>query len=278
MVTQFTHAVAVTLHPEHGEVYLASEEEDERELVCLACRKVSDEAFQWLNLPTAVYIDLRKDSNEASEQFVVWIAGNLWRCECFVDNVTGLLIGAECSAQETLSGVLAMFMTRVKPKAINKALFINPFARNVGNTAQIHSWWYDIIARIDPAKRNSPPPCPYVSVLDESSQWLWSSLIFGIGLLRRLLAPVQQWHTAARPQLTHFQILNNVALRDPKHGCLGIGLGQVHMPRKCSWGKFKVPVLFNRCLDNQFRSASFDLHWPILEIFFTTHTSMAYDK
>ena len=50
------------------------------------------------------------------------------------------------------------------------------------------------------------------------------------------------------------------------------------MPQKRSWGKLKVPFLFNRCLEDQLRSASFDLQRLTLWIIFTGHTSMAYDN
>jgi len=94
-----------------------------------------------LNLPTDVYIYWRKDSNEAGEQLVAWKAGNLWRYEPFVDDVTGLVISTKYNAQTTLSGVLAIVMARVKPIAIKYAMFVNPFATNAVKTAQIHSWW-----------------------------------------------------------------------------------------------------------------------------------------
>jgi len=97
-----------------------------------------------------------------------------------------------------------MVMARVKPIAINYAMFVNPFATNVVKTAQIHSWWYEEIARIDPAQRNSDPPRAYISVVNELSQRLFSSLTLCIRLSQRLLAPVQQWYTAARPQSTLF--------------------------------------------------------------------------
>jgi len=71
---------------------------------------------------------------------------------------------------------------------------------------------------------------------------------------------------------------NTVACRDPDDGSLAIGQGQVYMPHKRLWGKFKVPFLFNRCLDDQHRSASFDLQRLKLWILFTGHTFMAYDK
>ena len=61
-------------------------------------------------------------------------------------------------------------MARVKPIAINYAIFVNPFATYVVKTAQIHSWWYEEIAWIVPAQRNSSLPHAYISVLNEWSQ------------------------------------------------------------------------------------------------------------
>jgi len=133
---------------------------------------------------------------------VAWKAGNLWRYEPFVDEVTGLVVVAEYNAQTTLSGVPAMVMARVKHIAIDYVMFVNPFATNAVKTAQIHSWWYEEIARIDPAQRNSDPPRAYISVLNELSQRWFSSLTLCIRLSPRLLAPVRQWYTAARPQST----------------------------------------------------------------------------
>ena len=107
---------------------------------------------------------------------VAWKAGNLWRYEPFVDEVTGLIAGAEFNAQITLSGVPAMVMARVKPIAIKYVMIVNPFSTDAVKTAQIHSWWYEEFARIDPAQRNSDPPRVYISVVNESSHRLFSSL------------------------------------------------------------------------------------------------------
>jgi len=95
-------------------------------------------------------------------------------------------------------------MACVKPIAINSVMLVNPFATNAVKTAQIHSWWYEEIARIDPAQRNSDPPRTYISVVNELSQLLFSLLTLCIRLSHRFLAPVQQWYTAARPQSTLF--------------------------------------------------------------------------
>jgi len=160
---------------------------------------VSNQAFEWLNPPTNVYIYKRKDSNEAGEHLVAWKAGNLWQYEPFVDDFTSLIVGAEYNAQTTLSGVPAMVMAHVKRIAINYVKFVNPFATNAVKTAQIHSWWYEEIARIDPAQRNSDPPRASISVVNELSQRLFSSLTLCIRLSQRLLTPVQQWYTGARP-------------------------------------------------------------------------------
>jgi len=69
-----------------------------------------------------------------------------------------------------------MVMAHVKPIANNYAMFVNPLATNAVKTAQIHSWWYEEIAWIDPAQRNSDPPDAYISVVDELSSRLFSSL------------------------------------------------------------------------------------------------------
>jgi len=118
--------------------------------------------------------------------------------------VTGLIVGAEYNVQTTLAGILAMVMARVKPIAINYVMFVNPIAMNGVKTAQIHSWWYEDIARIDPAETNSDPPCAYISVVNGSPQPLFSLLTLCIRLLQRLLTPIEQWHTAARLQSTVF--------------------------------------------------------------------------
>ena len=110
---------------------------------------------------------LEEGSNKAGERLVAWKAGDQWRYEPFVDDVTGLIVGAEYNGQ-------------------------------------IHSWWYEEIARIDPAQRNSDPPCAYISVVNELSQQLFSLLTVCIRLSQRLLALEQQWYTTARPHSTLF--------------------------------------------------------------------------
>jgi hypothetical protein len=101
---------------------------------------------------------------------VTWKAGNLWQYEPFVDKATGIIVGAAYNAQSTLSGIPAMAMARVKPIAINYAMYVNPFATNAVKPAHIHSWWYEEIARIDPVQRNSDRPRTYISVVNELSQ------------------------------------------------------------------------------------------------------------
>jgi len=97
-------------------------------------------------------------------------AGNLWRFEPSVDDITGLIISTEYNAPTSLSGTTAMVMARIKPLAINYPMIVNPCATIAVNATQIHSWWYDEIASIDPAQRNSDPPRGYISVVNESSQ------------------------------------------------------------------------------------------------------------
>jgi len=116
--------------------------------------------------------------------------------------MTGLIFSTEYNAQTTLSGIPAMVMECVKPIAINDAMFVNPFATNAVKTAQIHSWWYQEITRIDPAQTNSDPPCVYISVVNTLSQWLFSLLTLWIRLAQGILAPMQLWYTAARHHST----------------------------------------------------------------------------
>jgi hypothetical protein len=95
-------------------------------------------------------------------------------------------------------------MAPVKPITIIHAMFVNLFATNAVNTALIHSWEYDAIASIDSALRNSEPPHVYISVVTESPQELFSSLIWRIRVSQGLLALVVQWYTAARSKFTLF--------------------------------------------------------------------------
>jgi len=81
-----------------------------------------------------------------------WKAGNLWRYEHYDDDLTVLIAGGEYNTQTTLSVVLGMVMARVKLLSMNYAVFVNPFAMNVGKTDQVHSVWYEDVGRIDPAQ------------------------------------------------------------------------------------------------------------------------------
>jgi len=76
----------------------------------------------------------------------------------------------------------------------------------------------------------------------------------------------------------YLRISNSVAYRYPDNGSLTIHLGQVYIPHKCSWSKFKLPFWWNSCLGDQFGSGSFDLQRLDSWIMFTGHTSMAYDQ
>jgi len=63
-----------------------------------------------------------------------------------------------------------MVMAPVKPIALNVVMFLDPIATHAVETAQFYSWWYEEIARIDPAQRNPDPPHAYISVVNKSSQ------------------------------------------------------------------------------------------------------------
>jgi len=211
--TKFTPASAQPLHTECREVYTVSEEEDAHDPAPLASKIVSDQVFECFNPPANVYIDYNKDPNEAGEQLVEWTAGNLWWYEPFVDDMQGLMVSEGYKAQTTISAIPVMVMACVKPIAINYVMFVNLLAKNAVKTPQIHSWWYEEIARIDPAQRNSDPVRAYISVVNESSQPSFWSLTLCIRLLQRLLAPMQQWCTSARLQSTLFMYLEHSSLQ-----------------------------------------------------------------
>ena len=118
--------------------------------------------------------------------------------------MNGLIVRAEYNDQTTHSGILAMAVVCGKSIAINYVMFVISFAMNVVKPAHIHSYWYEEIARIDPAQRNSHPPCAYISVLNKSSQRLCSSLTLCISLSRNFLVPLPQWYTSAKVQSTLF--------------------------------------------------------------------------
>jgi len=95
-----------------------------------------------------------------------------------------------------------MVVAHVKPIAINFAMFVNPFATNAVKTTQIHTWWYEEIARFYSAQRNSDPARAYISVVNELSQQMCSMLALCIRLLHRSLDPVRQCYITARYQST----------------------------------------------------------------------------
>jgi len=99
-----------------------------------------------------------------------YVTGNLWWFEHTIDDVTGLIVIKEYNSQTTLAHIAAMVMARMKPIAIKCAMLVNPFVINVVKTVQIQSCWYEEIARIDPAPRNSDSPGAYISAVNESSQ------------------------------------------------------------------------------------------------------------
>jgi hypothetical protein len=81
-----------------------------------------------------------------------------------------------------------MAMANVKPTDISYAMFVNRLTQNAVKTTQIHSWWFKEIARIDPTLRNLDPAPAYITVVNESSQRLFSSLTLQIRSLHRFHA------------------------------------------------------------------------------------------
>jgi hypothetical protein len=96
-------------------------------------------------------------------------AGNLWRYEPCVDNVTSFIVGKEIYAQTIRSRIGATVMALAKPVGIKFAMFLNPFAANAVKITQIHRCWYEEISRIDLAQRNLYTPCASMSGVNESS-------------------------------------------------------------------------------------------------------------
>jgi len=117
---------------------------------------------------------------------------NLWQNEPIIDNVTNLIIRKDFSARTTLLDVLETILTPVKLIAINLTMFVNLGTMNMVITVQNQFWWNEIITRIDPALRNSDPPCANISVVNQSSQQLLSLLILCIKFLKTLPVCVNQ--------------------------------------------------------------------------------------
>lgn len=69
-----------------------------------------------------------------------------------------------------------MVMANVKPTDISYAMFVNRLTQNAVKTTQIQSLWYKEIARIDPTLKNLNHVPAYITVVNESSQRLFSSL------------------------------------------------------------------------------------------------------
>ena len=69
-----------------------------------------------------------------------------------------------------------MVMAHVQPIAINYAMFVNRFATNALKTAQIRSWWYEALAMINPAQRNSDPPRAYIV----SAKWIIPTIVSSV--------------------------------------------------------------------------------------------------
>ena len=92
-------------------------------------------------------------------------------------------------------------------------MFVNPFATNAVKTTQICSRGYLEIAMIEPAQGTLDPRRAYISVVNELSQQLFSSLALCIRLSQTSLACVQQWYTAARPQPTLFKDFEHIHLQ-----------------------------------------------------------------
>jgi len=90
----------------------------------------------------------------------------------------------------------------------------------------------------------------------------------GLSLPHRNDIPLQQFNR----QIS--LMWNKVGYRDSHYGSLPICHCLVYMPHNSSWGKFKVLFLFCCCLEDQFRSTSFNLQQLKLWISFTRQSAI----
>lgn len=86
--------------------------------------------FKQLNLPVNVYIHWRNDSNKPGEQWVAWKAQNLCQFEPIVEDIAGIIVGAEYNAETMLSGVPVIVKACGKPSYSHYAMLVNRFATN----------------------------------------------------------------------------------------------------------------------------------------------------
>jgi len=140
-----------------------------------------------------------------------WYPPNTMIVEMTIQNPRMSLFGDHPGKQSArghlkqLSQSFQWWSRHVYSVLLNNAMFVNPSATNPVKTTQIHSLWYEEITSNVPAQRYSDPPHANISVVNESSQRLFPSLTWCIRLSQILLAPVQQWYTAASLQLTPFR-------------------------------------------------------------------------
>jgi len=184
--TQLTHKSAQPLLSPCREVHIVLEEEDEHKPAPLASKKSFDYAFTRSNLPWTLHIHQTKEWNDTSEQLVAQKAGKLQWYELFFDDVTGITLGAEYNGQTTLPRIPVIVMESVKPIAVHYVVFVNPFAMNAVETAQIHSWWYEEITRILPALEKLRTS----TWLHFGGKWIISTIGFITDIVHQTLAKI----------------------------------------------------------------------------------------
>jgi hypothetical protein len=111
-------------------------------------------------------------------------------------------------------------------------MFLNTVAIDAVRTAPIQRWWYKAIAIIDPAHITSDPPHAYMSVVNESSRRLFSSLTVDRRLLQQFLAIVQQFYTTGKHPSTQYTDVKQSHPQRSGNGNQAVGQRQFSMPHK----------------------------------------------
>jgi hypothetical protein len=93
-------------------------------------------------------------------------------------------------------------------------MFLNTVAIDAVRTAPIQRWWYKAIAIIDPAHITSNPPHAYMSVVNESSRWLFSALLSTGGSCNDFLLLCSNFIPLASIHQLNILMSNKVTHRD----------------------------------------------------------------
>jgi len=131
----------------------------------------------WIRSPIDSFTRGRLQTNPVSNQ----LHGKLEICANM--SLWLMLWQASSSAQNTTHRQL--FQAFRWRSGIHHAMFVNTCATNALNTAHIHTWWYEEIARIDPAQRLWPFTCQQFSGI-----WIISTIVFITDVVYQVLEKI----------------------------------------------------------------------------------------